>query len=386
MSKSIELIIGGDLFPNETNEKLFIAGTTEELVGTEIANKINSADFRIFNLEGALTNLKSPISKSGPIISAAEESINGIKKLKTDLLVLSNNHILDEGQIGIERTISVLNNNKISYIGIGKTEKERRNPFIFEKDGIKVGIYNCCEHEFSITEEGFYGANPYDPLYVFDDVRTLNKNCDFVIVLFHGGKEYIRYPSPNIQRIFRKFAECGANAVIAQHTHCIGSDEEFNNSLLLYGQGNFLFDTEISEFTNTGLLIKFSFYTDKTFTYEYIPVCKNNNVTRIATDEEKNTILTELDNRSKKILEPDFLKKVYTNNATEYLRGYLLNMHIGTKIDTILLRIFLLLPYKMQKKFFKKFENKLLALLNYFNCESHRELIQKGLKTLLKVD
>ncbi len=385
MSELIDFIIGADLFPNEENEFIFDEGIINKLVGDKLASRLCASDFRIYNLEGALTDEKSPIQKSGPIISASENTIKGIKALMPDLLVLSNNHILDEGQVGIEHTVSALKKNNISYIGVGKNELERRMPFIFEKNGIKVGIYNCCEHEFSVVEEGKWGANPYDPLYVFDDVSNLKKKCKFVIVLYHGGKEYFRYPSPLIMKVFHKFAECGADAVLAQHTHCIGTFEKYNNSLLVYGQGNFLFDTEVSDFVNTGLLIQLLFSSDNTMKYEFIPVCKDKNVTRIATEDEKSEILKAMENRSKVLSNNTFIANEYKKKSQEYLRGYLLNMHVGTKIDTIFIRLFLKFPKKIRGKFFKKTVNKLLATRNYFDCEAHRELMLAGLNNLLEI-
>ena len=383
MSDKLELLIGADILPNEYNESIFFNNSSKELLGEELSNRIAQADFRIFNLEGPLTNIKSPILKSGPVISGSEESIHGIKSINPDLLVLSNNHILDEGQSGVERTVSILEKNKISYIGIGKTEKERRKSYIFEKKDIKVGIYNCCEHEFSISDEGMWGANPYDPLYAFDDIRELKNNCDFIIVLYHGGKEYFRYPAPILQRIFRKFSDSGADVVIAQHTHCIGAAENYNESLLVYGQGNFLFDTEESEFENTSLLVSLKISNDRPFAYDFIPICKNKYLTRLASEAEKSEILKLFNERSEKLNDETFIRNAYTDKALEYLRGYLLNMHIGNKLDTIFIRLYLRLPLKLRRKFFKKTLDKLLATLNYFSCESHRDLLIEGLKNII---
>lgn len=61
-------------------------------------------------------------------------------------------------------------------------------------------------------------------------------------MLYHGGKEYYRYSSPNLQKTCRKMTEKGADLVLCQHSHCIGSYEEYNDSTILYGQGNFIFN------------------------------------------------------------------------------------------------------------------------------------------------
>ena len=46
----------------------------------------------------------------------------------------------------------------------------------------------------------------------------------------------------------------GADFITAQHTHCIGCFENYNNAYLLYGQGNFLFARMKNDMTKHGLI------------------------------------------------------------------------------------------------------------------------------------
>ena len=97
---------------------------------------------------------------------------------------------------------------------------------IIEKDGLKVGIYVCAEHEFSIATEKLPGANPFDPLWSLDHIQKLKQQCDYVVVLYHGGKEEYRYPSPELQKVCRRISEKGADLVLCQHSNCVGCQEE----------------------------------------------------------------------------------------------------------------------------------------------------------------
>lgn len=385
MNENISLIIGADIVPTLSNIQLFQNADIKSLIGDELIKILKDSDYRIFNLETPLSNIKSPIQKSGPIHTVEETAVNGIKALNPDLLVLSNNHIFDHGNNGIERTIRILNSNNINYIGVGKSFDERNKEYIFEKNNIKIGIYNCCEHEFSIRKEGEWGANPYDPLISFDYVQKLKEKCDFVIVLYHGGKEFLRYPSPDLQKIFRKFADKGATAVIAQHTHCIGSYENYSGSLLVYGQGNFIFDDDDEQyksFLDNGLLIRLSF-SKENFDYSFLPIMKNNHSISIANEIKKEKILLDFESRSKKINDKDFLYSEYKKQASSFIKGYLLNIHIGNKLDTIFIRIFLKFNNFLKRKKMKKTKQKLLDIKNYINCESHRELFLQGLNNLI---
>ena len=135
---------------------------------------------------------------------------------------------------------------------LGENLSKAREPYIRTIDDVRLGVYCCTEHEYSIATNTQAGANPYDPLFSFDDVRELKKACDYVIVLYHGGKEHYRYPSPLLQKVFHKFAEVGADLVIAQHTHCIGCMEKYGGSTLVYGQQGILpFDHSKSDYWKT---------------------------------------------------------------------------------------------------------------------------------------
>ena len=53
-----KIIIGADLVPTESNYNYFKECETEYLIGKKITEKLNNADFTIFNLEVPLTDKK----------------------------------------------------------------------------------------------------------------------------------------------------------------------------------------------------------------------------------------------------------------------------------------------------------------------------------------
>jgi poly-gamma-glutamate capsule biosynthesis protein CapA/YwtB (metallophosphatase superfamily) len=253
--KKVSVFIGGDLVPTESNFALFNSADIAELLGYDLLDILKKADFRIFNLEVPLTNQEAPITKCGPNLIAPTSTINGIKGIQTDLLTLANNHILDQGEHGLHCTIKVLEENNIDYVGAGSNLNEAAQPYIWERNSIRVGIYACAEHEFTIATEHSPGANPFDPLESLDHIKSLVDECDHLIVLYHGGKEHYRYPSPELQKTCRKIVEKGADLVVCQHSHCIGAFEKYSGGTIIYGQGNFLFDNSESEFWQTSLLL-----------------------------------------------------------------------------------------------------------------------------------
>lgn len=369
---NLSLIIGADVFPTETNFELFSEGNIKELIGEELKKIWEEVDFRIFNLEGPLTDKNTPIEKSGPNIKAPTNTINGIKEFNPSLITLANNHILDYGEEGLISTIDKLTKIKIPYIGAGMNEDEAMKPYILNKNGINVGIYSCAEHEFSIVSNKHGGANPFNALETFDNIYNLKKTCDYVVVLYHGGSEHYRYPSPQLQKVFRKMSDKGADVVIAQHTHCVGCYEEYNESLLIYGQGNFLFDGSTSDYWKTGLLVRLDF-SDK-LKYSFIPIVKKNNFVRLAKDESKE-ILEGFSTRSEEICSDNFIEDNYKKYADEMIKYYLTTFH-GLNFFTRAINK--VTNGKIWSIFYGK--RSYHALMNSVNCESHRELLLKGLE------
>lgn len=272
------ILIGADLVPTKSNIDLFTTGNRTELIGTDLDKIMEEARYRIFNLEVPLTDIEEPILKQGPNLIAPTKTIEGYKALGVDLFTLANNHILDQNKQGLQSTICTLDNAGISHLGAGKNLAEAAASYVFSFCGKQIGIYACAEHEFSIATENTVGANPFDPLWSLDHVAELKRNVDFVIVLYHGGKEHYRYPSPNLQKICRRLVDKGADLVICQHSHCIGCEEKYKDGTVVYGQGNFIFDDSDNECWQTAMLVML----DNRFQISYIPLVKVRNGVRLA--------------------------------------------------------------------------------------------------------
>ena len=373
----MSIIIGADIVSTTANKEYFISGNMQPVVGNELQNVLKKADYRIFNLECPLVNTESPIPKCGPNLGSEESTVKGLKSIGVDLLTLANNHIMDHGNAGLESTISVLEKENISFLGAGKNLEAAAKFFVFSVNNKKVGVYACVEHEFSVAGENKPGANPFDVLESFDHVANLKSACDYVIVLYHGGKEHYRYPSPMLQKVCRKFVEKGANLIVCQHGHCIGCQEKYLSSTIVYGQGNFIFNSCNKPVEQTSLLVEIN----NDMEISFIPLIKYGNGVRLADEVDSKKIMNDFFDRSEQIKDKEFIEAKYTEFAKERLNVYLLTCAgYGHKIwQRILNRLF---GYKLSNFFAKRFykQNELLSIQNFIECEAHRELWIEGLK------
>lgn len=376
---SAKIIIGADLVPTKNNFEYFKSGNVEKLIGKELIEKLNQADFKIFNLEVPLTNRETPICKCGPNLWAPTDTIVGLQAINPCFFTLANNHILDQGEQGLFSTMQVLDNANIKYAGAGKNIEEALQPYNIDINGIKVGIYCCAEHEFSIATSTRPGANPFDPLESLDHIVSLKEKCDYVICLYHGGKEHYRYPSPELQKTCRKIIEKGADLVVCQHSHCIGCEEKWLNGCIVYGQGNFLFDDSDSRFWQTSVLIEIDLLERG---IKYIPLQKTGSCVKLAGNDEGKKIISEMQTRSKQIQKTEFVEEEYSRLAKSMLFDYISRDDI--MLNSLIFKIFNKISgHQLGKKLIqKKLKRYSMCYINQYHCEAHRELILKGLEEL----
>ena len=278
--------------------------------------------------------------------------------------------------------MKVLKKASINYIGVGKDIESASQPYVFGFGNERIGVYACAEHEFSIAKGNKPGANPFDALWSLDHIERLKMDTDYVIVLYHGGKEHYRYPSPGLQKICRRLVDKGADLVVCQHSHCIGCEEKYRSGTIVYGQGNFLFDNSQNECWQTGLLIKL----DEDFGVSYIPLVKRENVVRLACGEEAEDILRDFASRTDEIRMPGFVQERYAQLADASIHSYLWSMS-GKK--SLLARGLNRLSCGRYGISYVSHRYDLpcaVRMTNVVDCEAHRELVSTALANLYKSD
>ncbi len=347
----MRILIGGDILPTENDEESFASGDVFQLIDENIYDLLNSSDVKIYDLEAVLTDSDEAIIKAGPSLKCDKTSINGITSLCPSILIGANNHAMDYGLRGIIDTRELLCVNRIDYLGVGANIFEARScsSICLECKGIRIGVYCCAENEFSCADSySVNGANQFDPYRSFDDVSLLGKDCDYTIVIYHGGLEYYRYPTPNLQRTFRRFAEHGADLVIAQHGHCVACEEEYKDSRLIYGQGNFIYKNTVYDNSGSfsdGLLIEVNI-TSTERSIRYHPIINGTDRTRLAEGVEYDAIFNGFRQRSDDIKDGNTLAYIFKWEARKRYEG----IHGLNRIDDQ------------------------LRILNNMQCESLREL------------
>lgn len=373
----MRILIGADTVPTESNSSYFSSGQIDALLGRNLREVMDSADFRLVNLEVPFASEVHPIKKCGPNLSADPRAINGLKAMGINCVSMANNHILDQGPAGYCETVRVLDEACIDHFGAGSNLAEAKVPYRISAGDIKIGFVSFAEHEFTIASENTPGANPYNDEDAIRVIRSLKIECDYVVALYHGGIEHYRYPSPQLQHRCRRLVDNGADYVICQHSHCIGCYETYNNSTIVYGQGNFIFDAEEIECWQTSLLIELSFTKDAT-SIKYYPIRKNGPFVNLAQGSEGDSIIEAFESRSKEIVDDS---RLVEENFIDYSRENLywtLRSFIPGGNSIFFKVVNRITGRKLASKILG--ERKLLNILNKVECEAHREVLIAGLK------
>ena len=377
MPHNRSVIIVGDLFPVPSNFARFSKGDSQYLFGNKLLGLFSNADYRICNLEGALTDNPGKCEKTGPSLYAPTSVVNTYKTVGFDCCCLANNHITDAGPEGVIDTMRTLDDIGIHHIGAGENSNCIRHHILFRVGNKKICLYNVAETMYNAPTETRPGAYLYDEYIVCKELESMKRECDYIIVVYHGGAEKFRYPSPQTRTRFHRMVDSGANMILSQHTHCVGCEEHYKGAYLLYGQGNFLFRSFNNEYTDTGLIVELQI-TEHGFSVKKHLVKAVGDKVRYNDNQDFN----EFDERSKKlqneVLWKDEFKKYCLNEAFIYLKSYK-----GTlPLQGLMARYFPGIYKKYVMNYYRR--EQLLFTLHSLRSEQNREVAIEGIKELLK--
>lgn len=208
----------------------------------------DEADIVIGNFE---TVVYRPKNKSLREIqmSCSEGVVEDLKKAGFSILNIANNHCMQHGIEGFDKTKNTCVKYGIKPIGI-RDEK----PYIKEIDGVKFSFLSLCIHLEWYEPENILYENRIEK--IIKDVENLRKeDADMLIIVSaHWGDEFAIYPSNAQIALAHKLVDCGANVILGHHSHVYQGIEEYKEAVIVYGQGNFVSDMLPEMCRQTGIV------------------------------------------------------------------------------------------------------------------------------------
>lgn len=344
----------------------------------QLKTALAESDYVICNLEEPFSEEGFPIEKCGENLKADPIWLEELKKIGVTATSLANNHIMDYSPSALQYTLERLNSLGILAFGAGMSAKNAAEAKFITINSIKFGLLSFAEEEFNCAVDYDAGANMFDPYSSFDIIRSAKSNCDYLIVLYHGGIEHYKFPSPLLQKKCRKMAESGANLILCQHSHCIGTTENYSGATILYGQGNAVFSYVPGNTQwNTGLILHLDFTNNTVpeITYDVIEATKND--IAIPEQAKADKIIAQMKSDSEKISDDKYIKDCWNEFCKTKTSAYLPLLFSWDRISNKLNRIF---NNKLVNIFVRR--NRKTATLNLLRCDAHLEVC----KTILEID
>ena len=208
-----------------------------------VAGPMRGADIAIANMEFTLAG--EPYS-GYPAFSAPDAYAWRVcEDLGLDLMLTANNHILDKGRAGAERTLEVYDSLRsclgVENCGMSRSTEEDEDsyPAIFLRKGIRIAFIPFT-----------YGTNAA-PQYSWPKVNRMTKEdigaafgrarergADFIVALPHWGIEYELRHSAGQARWAEWLAAQGACAIVGAHPHVVQDTTHIAGVPVIYSLGN----------------------------------------------------------------------------------------------------------------------------------------------------
>jgi poly-gamma-glutamate synthesis protein (capsule biosynthesis protein) len=176
-----------------------------------------------------------------------------------DGVQLANNHTLDFGTPALLRTLELLDEGAVPYVGAGADAKAAYAPRFFEVDGWTIGVVafsrvpcdwaaagNNTRPEVAWTCDAFVPDT-------LPAVAEAVAGADLTVVMVHWGIEGDHCPQPYQRELAEAWVKLGADLIIGGHPHVLQGVERIGDAWLVHSTGNFVFPSARSASAITAL-------------------------------------------------------------------------------------------------------------------------------------
>lgn len=198
-------------------------------------------------------NLEGPLSDRGRELDGVysfrmkPEAAAALSSAGFDILSSANNHIGDWGYEAATDTVRRLAEVGITAVGVGANQ-DIATPKIVERNGLKVGFL-----AFSDVGPSWLTVGDQQ---LPEIIKQAASQVDQLVVSFHFGEEYREQATERQKYLAHLAIDNGARIVVGTHPHVVEEVERYNDGLIAYSLGNFIFDQAFSEDTMRGLVLE----------------------------------------------------------------------------------------------------------------------------------
>ena len=188
------------------------------------------------------------VYSSYPMFNYHPRVVSDLQASGINLVSTANNHSLDRGSVGADRTIDVLRKAGLEFMGTIKAGELRKFVTITKSPLGRIAWIACSYSTNGIGDPNNQVLMCYQnraELLALIRAYAAHTNIAAVIVTPHWGYEYQHNPNANQRRLAREMVAAGATAVIGTHPHVVQPWDfmpapDGSRSLVIYSTGNFV--------------------------------------------------------------------------------------------------------------------------------------------------
>jgi len=212
-------------------------------------NILRNQNLMLGNLEGSITYTSTKTPKSYNF-KFNPKVLSFLKKAGFDYFSITNNHIYDYGETGFKDTLEYLEKAGIPTSGAGLTRKEASEytEFVIDNNVFRILSLGAYPQE----KNGWDGRTMaqvtdtrpgilFEGDLVMEAVKNMTSSSSFDILMIHGGEEWNSNPNDNQIDLYRSYIESGVDLIFGSHPHVLQGLEVWNDKLISYSLGNFIF-------------------------------------------------------------------------------------------------------------------------------------------------
>ena len=275
LDSAYTILFAGDLILLEDQVRNAYNGETYDFsqMFEYTAPYIQAADLAIGVFEGPCAGERAGYSQGNfddgkPLkINFPDEFATAVSEAGFDLVTTANNHLLDCGEEGALRTLSVLDGAGLAHTGSYATAeaKEAGAVHVVQQGELKVAVlsytYGVNDGSFADYPDETFVSGEYAHLTSLiaapgsaafdackaaveaDFARARELGCDLIVVLPHWGTQFAFEPD-EAQRTWRQiFLDNGADIIFGDHTHSVQpivmEEVDGRQTLTVYCPGNY---------------------------------------------------------------------------------------------------------------------------------------------------
>ncbi len=236
---------------------------------------IESADIALVNQEGPIAGKELKGFSGYPTFNAPDEAGDALVNLGFDIVNIANNHMLDRGERGYEKSIEFWQKQPVTLIGGYVSKEDFENIRYIDYNGVRIAFisYTYGTNNIYLPKD----STMWVPYYFEEDFvhrhsKEARENADIVIAVMHWGTEHVFSPNKQQLEYTEILVNNNVDVIIGIHPHVLQPIEwkcrpDGKRTLVAYSIGNMMSSMRFPKNMVGGFLSFNIDYTDRSNIY-----------------------------------------------------------------------------------------------------------------------